>query len=209
MGLFSSYPPKGRSYNISGGVSGAITNQETLEAQQYAITEYERIRNDKYDIEKIAQNTAFDELQIEIIKNYLFYQKHKLTDNHIKRFDPDFYIAQSWHRLAYEPHNIKEHDLLLLEHEAMELSLVMQGTPQQIAHDITEKKYNYTKAAENYYSNLRISQNRQHKETAIDWQAMLKLKILQEQSEFREDSKHEDIIRGGKNYGIDEKHYKK
>lgn len=174
---------------ISGGISGAITDQETAEAQEYAIMEYERIRNDNYDIDKIVKNTGFKRIQIEVIKNYLFYDKHERSNGNIERFDPDFYIAQSWHRLAYEPNNIQPHDLLLLEHEAMELSLALQGIPQEIAHDTTEKKFNYTKAATDYYENLRKTQNRQHKETPINLKTLAKLKILQKNANTREDTK--------------------
>ncbi len=174
---------------VSGGISGAITNEETEEAHKYAILEYEKIRNDKHDIDKIVQNTGFKDLQIKIIKNYLFYDKHKRIDGSEERFDPDFYIAQSWHRLAYEPHNIKEHDLILIKHESMELSLVMQGYEQNIAHNITNEKYNYTLSAEQYYYNLRLTQKRKHKETPLDWKIIKKLQKLIKEADDRENRK--------------------
>lgn len=143
---------------VSGGISGAITNEESFEARKYALIEYERIRNDKYDIDKIAQNTGFQRLKIQMIKHYLFYDKHKRDDGSEERFDPDFYIAQSWHRLAYEPKNIQEHDLILLQHESMELSLVLQDYEQSEAHNITNEKFNYSLKAKNYYDILRQNQ---------------------------------------------------
>lgn len=174
---------------IAGGVSGAITNEETVEAHEYALKEYERIRNDKYDIEKIVNNTDFQELQVNIIKNYLFYDKHKRDDGTFERFDPDFYIAQSWHRLAYEPQNIQKHDLELLKHESMELSLVLQGYTQFEAHNITNEKHNYTKLAEEFYSYIRKHQKRKHKETPLGLNEIKKMEKYIKKSNAKEDIK--------------------
>ena len=182
---------------VSGGISGAITDENTVEAQKDAIMKYEKIRNDKYDIEKIALHTSYSELQIELIKNYLFYAKHKRVGGKIERFDPDFYIAQSWTRLAYEPQNIQEHDLVLLKHESMEMSLVMQGYEQNQAHKIAEDKYNYSRDAKEFYKILRIKQKRKHKETPITYNNLKKIKKLQEKANKREDIKSRKY-KGGK-----------
>ena len=96
-----------------------------------------------------------------------------MNNGEIKRFDPNSRIAQSWHRLAYEPQNIQEHDLLLLKHETMKFSLLMLGYEQEEAHNITNEKYNYTEASDKYYERLRLAQKRKHKETPITL-AMLK-----------------------------------
>lgn len=184
---------------VSGGVFGAITDIETIEAQKYAIIEYERIRNDKNDIDRIVKNTAFNRIQVEIIKNYLFYDKHKREDGTLQRFNADFYIAQSWHRLSYStPNEIKEHDILLLKHESMELSLVLQGYPQELAHTITEEKYNYAKAAKEYYFALKNQQHRKTRQTPLNWKAVKELQKLQNMSNIREDTKNHTERNGGR-----------
>ena len=61
-----------------------------------------------------------------LVKNYLFIDVHKL-DGGIRRFDASFEIAESWRRMAFDPENIKSHDLTLLRHELMELRLVSEG----------------------------------------------------------------------------------
>ena len=174
---------------ISGGISGAITDETSAEAQKSAIIDYEKIRNDKYDIEKIAKNTGYSELQIKIIKNYLFYDKHKIEDNTIERFNPSFYISQSWKRLRDEPNNIQEHDLLLLKHESLEISLVMQGYDQDEAHNITEEKYNYKKMGDEYYEKLRNLQKRQHKQTPLNWKILKALDEMVAKANAREDKR--------------------
>ena len=174
---------------VSGGTSGAITNLDSKEAQIYAIQAYERIRNNNHDVEKIAKNLNMDANKISAIKKYLFYEKYVDEDGLKRRFDPDFAIAQSWNRLAYEPENIQEHDRLLIDHEAMELGLVLAGVPQSTAHDVTTQRFNYTQAARNYYKNLKYRQKHSHKETNIDVETMEYLETLIAESNLREDKR--------------------
>ena len=177
---------------ISGGISGAITNIRTKEAELYAIKKYESIRNDSHDIEKIAKNLSMDINRIRLIKNYLFYMKNVNENGEMKRFDPDFYIAQSWNRLAYEPENIQEHDKILIQHESMEIKLVMEGYSQEEAHDITSERYNYAEAASQFYAEVRKKQRRTHKETPLDIDMMQELAELRAKSEGRENEKKDN-----------------
>ena len=139
---------------ISGGISGAISNPYSKEALKHAEVAYGSIRKSHTDIERIANNTEYTKEQITLIKNYLFYDEHDL-DGEYRRFDPDFCIAQSWHRLAFEPDNIQEHDLILLKHELHEMQLMLQGYKQSEAHDLTNGKgLNYHFACERYYETI-------------------------------------------------------
>ena len=148
---------------ISGGISGAILNAESPEAKAHAKMYYEYIRNIRNDIDRIANNTDFTKDQILLVKNYVFYSEHEL-DNGYKRFEPDFYMAQSWRRLAFEPQNIQPHDIILIKHELNEMALVAQGIPYRKAHDISnDKGFNYQKMCEEYYKELAIKQNRNKK----------------------------------------------
>lgn len=145
-------------YNkISGGISGAITNTLSDKAERHAELRYEFIRNNKYDVEKIAKNTGYSVAQIQSIKNYLFIDKHDLGDK-IDRFVPDFCIAQSWDRLTTG--KIEKHDLILLKHEIMEQELIENGLTQDEAHKITSQKYNYQKEAEEFYDKLKERKKR-------------------------------------------------
>ena len=103
---------------ISGGISGAITDPFSDEAIAHAEMYYETIRKSKTDVERIAQNTGMERSTILLIKNYLFNDEHELMNGYHK-FDPDFYIAESWRRLAFDANNIQEHDLLLLPNVAV------------------------------------------------------------------------------------------
>ena len=139
---------------ISGGISGAITDPFSKEAYEHAVKAYGAIRKSKTDIDNIARNTGYTKDQISMIKDFLFNNEHDLGDER-KRFDPDFYIAQSWHRMAFEPENIKEHDLMLLKHELSEMALITQGYSQQEAHEMTnERGMNYQAMSDKYYNAL-------------------------------------------------------
>ena len=191
----------------SGGISGAITNLDSKEAQMYAIQAYESIRNNQHDVEKIAKNLNIDEGMIRAIKGYLFYKKCAEDENgEKKRFDPSFAIAQSWNRLAYEPENIKEHDRILIQHEMMELGLVFfKGYSQTEAHDITSQSFDYAGAAIRYYEKLRAQQKHSHKETEVDVETMEYLEKLVQESEEREDLKNHLYVSGAFNVTDTEK----
>lgn len=79
----------------------------------------------------------------------------------MRRFDSNFAIAESWRRLAFDFQNVKSHDITLLRHEIMEMELVIKGTPQNIAHDITSERYNYPEESKSFYRNLRLAKHKQ------------------------------------------------
>lgn len=140
---------------ISGGISGAITDPYSERAVEHAKRFYEEIRNNKShsDVVRIAENTGYSFEQILQIKNYLFVNEH-LIDGKVRRFVPNFEIAQSWQRLAYDPDHILPHDRTLLKHEIREMELINQGYSQSTAHDITEMDYNYRAESIEYYTSL-------------------------------------------------------
>lgn len=141
--------------SISGAISGGISDPGSKQATAHAKLYYEEIRKNHSDIEKIADHTGYTKDQIMLIKNYLFLDVHELQDG-VRRFDVSFEIAESWRRLAFDPKNIKPHDLTLLNHELMELKLVSEGVPQDEAHMITSRKYNYSKESYEYYESMQI-----------------------------------------------------
>lgn len=140
-------------YQISGGISGAITDVDSPRARKYAESEYGSIRKRKVDVKRIAKNTGYSEKQIEEIKNYLFIDKHNLGDGETRRFDPSFEIAQSWNRLMRG--NAEKHDLTLIKHEIYEKQLISKGLSQDEAHKITSIKYNYRKESGEYYVKIK------------------------------------------------------
>lgn len=141
---------------ISGGISGAITNPLSDEALKYAKIQYEAIRKRKGDVEAIVKNLngmcSYDEIQK--IKNYLFINEH-LLDGKMKRFDPCFEIAQSWERLSYHFKDVQEHDITMIKHELYEMDLIEQGYPQDEAHRITCKIYDYPTESTEFYKMLK------------------------------------------------------
>ena len=56
----------------------------------------------------------------------------------------DYYMAESFRRLS-EGKEIQRHDIILLKHEWLELSLMKRyGCDYDTAHAITARKYNYS-----------------------------------------------------------------
>lgn len=143
---------------ISGGISGAISDPLSPEAQEHAIKYYEEIRHRTDDIMKIAKHTGHTPEQILKVKNYLFVETHILSTG-IKRFDPSFEIAASWQRLADMQDYIQAHDELLIPHELMEIELVTKGVSQEKAHNETCLKYDYPKATNEFYTRLQHEKN--------------------------------------------------
>jgi len=100
------------------------------------------VRSMKTDVAGIAQNTKFTEEQIKSIKNHLFMTKHDLGGDELEYFDANYEIAQSWQRLI-DGRNIEPHDIILLEHELLELEYMLKGFSQEVAHRKAEEIYNY------------------------------------------------------------------
>lgn len=138
----------------SGGVSGAISDPLSPEAQEHAELYYEEIRHRTDDIAKISNHTGYTPEQILKVKNYLFVETHILADG-IRRFDPSFEIAESWQRLADMQEYIQPHDILLISHELMEMDLINKGFSQENAHNKTCLKYDYPKATNDFCQKLR------------------------------------------------------
>lgn len=133
-------------------ITGAL-DPNSKKADKHAALYYESVRKMKSDCKKIAANTGYPIDLIKRIKYYTFIEEHEL-DNGKERFYPSFQMAQSWQRLI-EGKNIQDHDLLLLEHEMYELTLVSLGMPQNKAHDATNKLYNYTRGCEEFYGQFK------------------------------------------------------
>lgn len=144
--------------NISGGISGAISDPLSPEALDHATKYYEAIRHRTDDIIKIAKYTGYTPEQILKVKNYLFVETHILSTG-IKQFDPSFEIAESWQRLADMQEYVQLHDKLLIPHELMEMSLVTKGINQADAHRQTCLKYDYPNATNEFYDALRNTNN--------------------------------------------------
>ena len=68
------------SKQISGGISGAITDPFSKEATSFANIMYEEIRKQTTDCQRISENTGIDLVLIKKIKQYLFYDQHEIKD---------------------------------------------------------------------------------------------------------------------------------
>lgn len=111
-------------------------------AEEHAERYYEFIRHRKDDVDKIAKNSGFSKEEIQRIKEHIFLNEHDLEEGRM-RFYASYEIAQSWQRLC-EGKQIREMDIVLLNHELLESEYMEQGYSQSKAHQKTEEKYNYS-----------------------------------------------------------------
>lgn len=113
----------------SGGKFDVGTYEWEMSRNSQAEKYYEKIRETD-DIKAISKSSGMSENDIEQIKNHVFYNKHKLYDGTVDKFDPDYDMAVAWKRLT---EGIPEdRDILLLKHELLESQM--------------EKEYNLTAA---------------------------------------------------------------
>jgi hypothetical protein len=120
---------------VTGARDIPYTEWEKLEIQSKQM--YNEIRNSPTDISTIAKNTGMSEARVQRIKNHLFNNEHILWDG-VRKFDPDFDIAQAWKRLESGTHT--ENDIRLLNHELFESKFEgIFKTNYDISHEATLK----------------------------------------------------------------------
>lgn len=127
--------------------SGALNNLNDPYQEKrdnHAIIYYQSVRkrNKNIEIDKISKNTNLNKNLVKTAYEHLFENKYRLN-NGINNFYPDYNIAVSWQRLR-EGKNIKERDLILLRHEALEHYLMNKyNYNYREAHEIVERKYDF------------------------------------------------------------------
>lgn len=134
----------------SGAINGALTDKNDplyTRRDAHANRYYESMRNSRKSniIDHIANNTRISKKSINKIYDHVFINEYELSGGK-RRFDPDYYMAESFRRLR-EGKNIQKHDLIMLKHERLEYELMKKlHLKYDEAHKITERKYNYQKA---------------------------------------------------------------
>ena len=134
----------------SGAINGALTDKNDplyTRRDAHANRYYESMRNSRKSniIDHIANNTGISKKSLSKIYDHVFINEYELSGGK-RRFDPDYYMAESFRRLR-EGKNIQKHDLIMLKHERLEYELMKKlHLKYDEAHKITERKYNYQKA---------------------------------------------------------------
>ena len=78
------------------------------------------------------------------VKRHIFIDAHDLGAYEPLRFTPDYDMAVSWQRLI-DGKEIKEMDIVLLNHELTELRLMERGLDYDTAHSLAEAEFDYIK----------------------------------------------------------------
>lgn len=127
-----------------GTINAGALNGFSKRAEKHAIQYYESVRHMNTDIMRIAENTGWSAEDIQSVKDHVFFKEHDLGDR-IGRFDPSYYIAQSWQRLIQGNGEIREQDIVLLNHELLEEKYEQAGMTYEQAHAEAEKQFDYSK----------------------------------------------------------------
>lgn len=144
----------GKTVYNKGAISGAYDDKNDPYGEKrdaHAERYYTALRNSKKSsvVEAIANNTGVDKTIISHVYDHLLVNEYEL-DGGIKRFDSDYNIAQSLQRLR-SGRDIQEHDLILLQHEAMEYDLMHnEGMKYDEAHAKTNETYDYASALKKF-----------------------------------------------------------
>ena len=134
--------------NNKGAIKGALNDindplgeKRELHAQRY----YAEVRNRNKSsvIKTLSDNCNVRVKTAETVYDHVFENSHLFRSGEVKRFDPDYQMAQSFQRLL-QGKNIQAHDITLLRHERLEYLLMKKyNMVYEDAHSIAEKKYNY------------------------------------------------------------------
>lgn len=135
-------------------LSGALNDKNDpfyLKRDAHAKRYYDAVANsDKSSIVKvIAENTGMARKGISKVYDHVFVNQYDLYGG-IRKFDPDYDMAESFRRLR-EGRNIQKHDIIMLKHERLEYELMNKlDMPYERAHELAARKYNYSEALKEY-----------------------------------------------------------
>lgn len=134
------------------GALNDTNDPKSKRRNKHAEMYYETRRNSKKEpfVKRVAANTGMREIAVSKIFDHVFIQKHNLWDGY-HRFDADYEMAESFRRLS-EGKEIQAHDLIMMKHEWLELSLMKRYNYEyERAHRLAERKYNYKNALKSWY----------------------------------------------------------
>lgn len=116
-----------------------------------AVKYYERLRHEDRAalVEKISESSGMHPKSVYKVLEHLLDNEYNL-DKGRERFDEDYNIMQSLQRLIAG--NPEEHDLIMLKHERLEHELMNRYGYEnaRAAHDIVERKHNYSLALDRW-----------------------------------------------------------
>lgn len=138
---------------IKSNAKGALTSSNDPDFKKrnaHAKRYYSSIRNSEKSgiVDAISLNVDINKETVDKAITHLFFTKHDLYKG-FAYFDEDYDIAETIQRLR-EGRNIKTHDLILLQHEALEADYMAKGMSFEEAHAKAEEQYNYTTALHSY-----------------------------------------------------------
>lgn len=125
--------------------------QRAKRQQNHAERYYEELRNRNKTgiISKISKNGKISKKAAKRVYYHVFIDKHQFKDGRYERFYEDYDMAESFRRILLgKP---MKHDLILLKHESLENYIMTRyNLVYEDAHNITERKYNYRFALEEF-----------------------------------------------------------
>lgn len=129
-------------------INDPLGTKRAIHAEKYYNSIINRDKNTI--INKLSMNGNIEISEAENVYNHVFKNKHIFKSGDIKKFEPDYDMAQSFQRIL-EGKNIKPHDYTLLKHEVLEFEIMSKyNMTYEDAHAIAEKQYNYSQELEEF-----------------------------------------------------------
>lgn len=144
-------------YWVDRKVASGALDGESKRGKEHAQRFYNELRNSSRGIliQKMVEASNLDEKVISEALGHVLDSKYDLIyDDEIRHmnFVPDYDMAESLRRLRIG--NPKEHDIIMLKHEALEADLMdNKGYSYNKAHKMANKKYNYSEALKKWEEN--------------------------------------------------------
>lgn len=143
-----------KAYQMAVAENTKAYKRQVQEIIDKTLEEEMRNRKQGYIIKKMSKNANISENAAKDIYQHIFIKEHIFQDGSVKRFDPDYHMAELFRRIL-EGKDIKPHDIVMLKHEKLELSLMKKyNMVYEEAHSLAETKYSYNKALNDFLKEL-------------------------------------------------------
>lgn len=129
-------------------INDPLGTKRAIHAEKYYNSIINRDKNTI--INKLSMNGNIEISEAENVYKHVFENEHIFKSGDIKKFEPDYDMAQSFQRIL-EGKDIKPHDYTLLKHEILEFEIMSKyNMAYEDAHAIAEKQYNYSQELEEF-----------------------------------------------------------
>ncbi len=123
--------------------TGIFEVKEWDRLEQESTAQYNNIRADLNDIDKVCENLGLEKNIVQKVKDHVFYNRHQL-DSGIERFDPNLNIAESWKRISNNKYVRSDLEWFLHEFAESKIEAAFPKVSHRNAHDYVNTIHNWS-----------------------------------------------------------------